>query len=69
MDEAEKWLIENDPDFKKYTVRRKSEYPFHTAWQEFSRKQREKPVSNLRHVKHRIHLSDADAVEIYKFMS
>ena len=69
MDEAEKWLRENDPDFKKYTVRRKSEYPFHTAWQIFSRQQREIPISNLRKVGHRIDLSDESALEKQKILA
>ena len=69
MDEAEKWLRENDPDFKKYTVRRKSEYPFHTTWQTFSRQRREIPVSNLRRVRHRIGMDDDEAIAIQKIMS
>ena len=62
MDDAEKWLIENDPDIKDYTLRRKSEYPFHTAWQTFSRQQREIPISNLTAINHRIKIDDDDAL-------
>ena len=61
MDEAERWLSKNDPTLKNYTTRRKSEYPFHTAWQEFSRNQRELPVSNLTIMHNRIGLSEDDA--------
>jgi hypothetical protein len=68
LDEAERWLRENDPDFKKYTVRRNSEYPFHTARQEFLRNQKEIPVSNLTAVNHRIGLSDFESVLITRFM-
>ena len=69
MDETEKWLRENDPDFKNYTMRRRSEYPFHTARQEFLRQQREIPVSNLRRVRHRIDINDDEAIVIQKIMS
>ena len=69
MDETEKWLRENDPDFKNYTMRRRSEYPFHTTRQEFLRQQREIPVSNLRRVRHRIDINDDEAIAIQKIMS
>ena len=61
MDEAEKWLIKNDPDIKNYKSRRKSEYPYHTAWQTFSRQQREIPASCLTAVNHRVKIDDDDA--------
>lgn len=68
MDDAEKWLIENDPDIKDYTLRRKSEYPFHTARQSFLRQQRETPISNLTAINHRIKMDDDDAQYIQKHM-
>ena len=68
MDDAEKWLRKNDPDFTNYTLRRKSEYPFHTARQAFLRQQREIPISNLRLINHRIKISDADVLDVQKYM-
>ena len=64
MDEAEKWLSENDPEFTDYLHRRKSEYPYHTAWQQFSRQQREIPISNLWDIRDSLHMSDKQANKI-----
>ena len=68
VDAAELWLKENDPNFQDYTLRRKSEYPFHTSRQEFLRGQKETPVSNLRAVSHRIGLSSFESTLITRFM-
>jgi len=61
MDEAERWLSQNDPEYLKYSKRRKSEYPYLTARQEFLRNQREIPASNLTIVHHRLGLNKDDA--------
>ena len=47
MDEAEKWLKQNDPNYKNYKNRRNMEYPYLTARQEFLRSRKEIPVSCL----------------------
>ncbi len=47
VDETEKWLRDNDPEYLLYTDRRNSEYPFHTNRQKFLREQKEIPVSNF----------------------
>jgi len=47
IDEAERWLKENDPEYKNYRNRRNAEYPFHTSWQTFARNAKEIPESNL----------------------
>ena len=64
MDEAEKWLVKNDPQFKNYKHRRNSEYPFHTARQEFLRKAQEIPVSNLWSIREKLKLTDEQAKEV-----
>ena len=68
MDEAEKWLAENDPDFQNYKKRRKSEYPYHTARQEFLRQQKEIPISNLWDVRDELGMSDEKARAIIELM-
>jgi hypothetical protein len=47
IDDAEKWLKENDPDYSAYKKRRHSEYPFHTNWQKFYRGQKEVNESDM----------------------
>ena len=47
IDDAEKWLQENDPDHTDYKNRRHSEYPFHTNWQKFYRGQKEITTSEF----------------------
>ena len=44
MDEAEKWLRENDPD---YGNKKKLDNPYHTKRQEFLRRQKEIPTSSI----------------------
>ena len=68
MDDAEKWLAENDPDFTNYHKRRDSEYPFHTAWQEFYRKEKEIPISNLWDIRHKLKMDDREAREVIELM-
>ena len=47
IDEAEKWLRENDPAYTNYKNRRNAEYPFHTNRQNFLRNCREIAVSSF----------------------
>ena len=68
MDEAERWLAKNDPEFHDYKKRRKSEYPYHTAWQSFSRQQQEIPISNLWDIRAKLNLTDEQAREIIESM-
>ena len=68
MDEAERWLAKNDPDFSDYRRRRNSEYPYHTARQEFLRKQQEIPISNLWDIRAKLNLTDEQAREIIESM-
>ena len=60
-DDTEKWLRENDPEYRDYKKRRHSEYPFHSNWQKFSRGRKELVVSSFigRHTR-RINLGDGN---------
>ena len=68
MDEAERWLAKNDPEFTNYTKRRKSEYPYHTARQEFLRRQKEIPISNLWDIREKLRMSDEQAKQVIETM-
>ncbi len=63
MDDAERWLKENDPDFH-YKKRRQFDYPYLTTWQKTSREKKEIPVSNLWAMRNKLIIKDAKALEI-----
>jgi len=64
MDDAEKWLMKNDPLYYKPEQRARLPHPYLTAYQLRWRASKEIPVSNLWACRGKLGLNDDDAQEI-----
>jgi len=68
LDEAERWLKKNDPDFANTKKRRNMEYPYLTNYQERYRLKKDIPISSLWRIKDRIKVKQEEVTETEKFL-